>query len=98
MNFILWLIVGGLIGWLGSSIMNVDGQRGIGLNVGVGIVGSVLAGWLITPLIDGSTSVSQGSFSLDGLITSLLGAIILIAAANLFRRSERRTLRRPARH
>jgi uncharacterized membrane protein YeaQ/YmgE (transglycosylase-associated protein family) len=98
MNFILWLIVGGLIGWLGSSIMNVDGQRSIGLNVGVGIVGSLLAGWLITPLIDGSTTVSQGSFSLDGLITSLLGAIILIAVVNLFRRSERRTMRRPARH
>lgn len=87
MNFILWLIVGGLIGWLGSRIMDVDGQRSIGLNVGVGIVGALLAGWLITPLIGGRSIVSQGSFSLDGLITSLLGAIILLAAVNLFRQS-----------
>ena len=97
MNFILWLIVGGLIGWLGSRIMNVDGQRSIGLNVGVGIVGSLLAGWLITPLIGGRSTVSQGSFSLDGLVTALLGAIILLAAVNLFRPSERPTLRPPSR-
>ena len=47
MNFILWLIVGGVIGWLASKIMNTDAQQGIGLNIVVGIVGALLAGWLI---------------------------------------------------
>ena len=85
MNIIIWLIVGGLIGWIASKIMNTDAQQGIGLNIVVGIVGSLLAGWLITPLVGGGT-INQGDFSLTGLILSLLGAIVLLAIVNLFRR------------
>ena len=85
MNFIIWLIVGGLIGWLASKVMNTDAQQGIGLNIVVGIIGALLAGWLITPLI-GGTTINQGDFSLSGLIISLLGAIVLLAIVNLFRR------------
>jgi uncharacterized membrane protein YeaQ/YmgE (transglycosylase-associated protein family) len=85
MNFILWLIVGGLIGWLASKIMNTDAQQGIGLNVVVGVVGALLAGWLITPLV-GDATINQGDFSFSGLVISLLGAIILLAIVNLFRR------------
>jgi uncharacterized membrane protein YeaQ/YmgE (transglycosylase-associated protein family) len=89
MNFILWLIVGGLIGWIASKIMNTDAQQGIGLNIVVGIVGALLAGWLVTPLIGGAT-INQGDFSLSGLVISLLGAIVLLAIVNLFRRGRAR--------
>ena len=85
MNFIIWLIVGGLIGWIASKIMNTDAQQGILLNIVVGIIGALLAGWLITPLV-GGTTINQGNFSLSGLIISLLGAIVLLAIVNLFRR------------
>jgi uncharacterized membrane protein YeaQ/YmgE (transglycosylase-associated protein family) len=84
MNVIIWLVVGGLIGWLASRIMNTDAQQGIGLNVIVGVVGALLAGWLVTPLV-GGTTINQGDFSLSGLVISLLGAIILLAIVNLFR-------------
>jgi uncharacterized membrane protein YeaQ/YmgE (transglycosylase-associated protein family) len=89
MNFILWLIVGGLIGWIASKIMNTDAQQGVGLNIVVGIVGALLAGWLITPMVGGAT-INQGDFSLSGLIISLLGAIVLLAIVNLFRRGRAR--------
>ena len=89
MNVIIWLIVGGLIGWLASRIMNTDAQQGIGLNVVVGIVGALLAGWLITPLIGGAT-INESDFSLGGLVISLLGAIVLLAIVNLFRRGRTR--------
>jgi uncharacterized membrane protein YeaQ/YmgE (transglycosylase-associated protein family) len=89
MNFIIWLIVGGIIGWIASMIMRTDAQQGIVLNVVVGIIGSLLAGWLITPLIGGST-INQGNFSLGGLLISLLGAIVLLAIVNLFRRGRAR--------
>ncbi len=89
MNFILWLIVGGIIGWIASKIMNTDAQQGIGLNIVVGIIGALLAGWLITPMIGGGT-INQGDFSLSGLIISLLGAIVLLAIVNLFRRGRAR--------
>lgn len=84
MNIIIWLVVGGLIGWLASRIMNTDARQGIGLNVVVGVVGALLAGWLITPLV-GGTTINQGDFSLSGLVISLLGAIVLLAIVNLFR-------------
>jgi uncharacterized membrane protein YeaQ/YmgE (transglycosylase-associated protein family) len=89
MNVIIWLIVGGLIGWLASKIMNTDAQQGIGLNVVVGVIGALLAGWLITPLIGGAT-INQGDFSLGGFVISLLGAIVLLAIVNLFRRGRTR--------
>jgi len=85
MNFILWLIVGGIIGWIASMIMRTDAQQGIFLNIVVGIIGALLAGWLITPLIGGST-INQGNFSLSGLLISLVGAIVLLAIVNFFRR------------
>jgi len=89
MNVIIWLVVGGLIGWLASRIMNTDAQQGIGLNVVVGVIGALLAGWLITPLVGGAT-INQGDFSLSGLVISLLGAIVLLAIVNLFRRGRTR--------
>ena len=85
MNFIIWLIVGGIIGWLASMIMKTDAQQGIILNVIVGIVGSFLGGWLIAPLL-GTGTVNSGDFSIMGLVSSLIGAVILLAIVNLFRR------------
>ena len=85
MNFIIWLIVGGIIGWIASMIMRTDGQQGIILNVIVGIIGALLAGWLLTPLL-GSGTINQNDFSLSGLLVSLLGAVILLGIVNLVRR------------
>ena len=85
MGLIIWLIVGGIIGWLASMIMKTDAQQGILLNVVVGIIGALIGGWLIAPLIGGSTDVG-GGFDIMGFIAALIGAIILLAIVNLFRR------------
>jgi uncharacterized membrane protein YeaQ/YmgE (transglycosylase-associated protein family) len=85
MNLIIWLIVGGLIGWVASMLMHTDGQQGILLNVIVGIVGALLAGFLLSPLF-GTGTINQGDFSLSGLLVSLLGAVILLGIVNMFRR------------
>ncbi len=85
MNFIIWLVVGGIIGWLASMVMRTDAQQGVLLNVIVGIIGAILGGWLISPLI-GAGTINQNDFSLAGLIVSFLGAVILLAIVNLFRR------------
>ena len=89
MNFIIWLIVGGLIGWVASMIMKRDAQQGILLNVIVGIVGSFLGGFLIAPLL-GSGTANSGDFSIMGLLASLIGAVILLAIVNLFTRGRAR--------
>jgi uncharacterized membrane protein YeaQ/YmgE (transglycosylase-associated protein family) len=85
MNVIVWLVVGGVIGWLASLVMKTDNQQGILLNVVVGIVGAVVAGWVISPLV-GAGTINQGNFSLPSLVVSFVGAVILLGVVNLFRR------------
>ena len=89
MNIIIWLVVGGVIGWLASLIMRTDAQQGIILNVVVGIVGALLAGWLLSPLF-GVSTINQSNFSIPGLLVSLLGAVVLLAIVNLIRRGTAR--------
>jgi uncharacterized membrane protein YeaQ/YmgE (transglycosylase-associated protein family) len=85
MNFILWLIIGGILGWIASIIMHTNAQQGIFLNIVVGIIGAMVAGFLLTPLF-GIGTINQNTFSLPALFISLLGAVILLAIVNLFRR------------
>ena len=88
-NFIVWIIVGGILGWLASLIMNTDRQQGTLLNIIVGIVGAFLGGLLISPLL-GVGTINQGDFSIGALLVSLLGAVILLAIVNLIRRGTTR--------
>jgi uncharacterized membrane protein YeaQ/YmgE (transglycosylase-associated protein family) len=85
MGIILWLIIGGVVGWLASIVMRRDGSQGIVLNIVVGIVGSVLGAWLIGPLI-GAPSINSGEISVPSLLVSFLGAVILLAIVNLITR------------
>ena len=89
MSLIIWLVAGGLIGWLASLVMKTDAQQGVILNVVVGIVGALLGGWLLSPLL-GAGTVNQGDLSLMGLLVSFGGAIILLFVVNLFRRGAAR--------
>jgi uncharacterized membrane protein YeaQ/YmgE (transglycosylase-associated protein family) len=83
-NIIIWLVIGGLIGWVASVLMRNDGQQGAFLNVMVGIIGAVLGGWLLSPLVSVST-INQNHFSPAGLLVSLIGAVALLAIVNLIR-------------
>jgi uncharacterized membrane protein YeaQ/YmgE (transglycosylase-associated protein family) len=51
----------------------------------VGIVGALLGGWLISPLL-GVGTINQNSFSIGALAVSLVGAVMLLAIVNLLRR------------
>jgi uncharacterized membrane protein YeaQ/YmgE (transglycosylase-associated protein family) len=85
MGIILWLIIGGVVGWLASLVMKRDASQGIILNIVVGIVGSILGGWLIGPLV-GAPSINSGEISVASLLVSFLGAVILLAIVNLITR------------
>lgn len=84
MGIIVWLIVGGIVGWLASIIMKRDAQQGILLNIIVGIIGALIGGWLIGPML-GAGSINDG-ITVMSFIVSLIGAVILLAIVNLFRR------------
>jgi uncharacterized membrane protein YeaQ/YmgE (transglycosylase-associated protein family) len=84
-NFILWLVIGGLLGWVASMIMGTNARQGLILNIVVGIVGAFLGGLLLAPLF-GTGTINQSDFSIGSLLVSLLGAVILLAIVNFFRR------------
>jgi uncharacterized membrane protein YeaQ/YmgE (transglycosylase-associated protein family) len=81
MGFIIWIIIGGIVGWLASMIMRTDAQQGILLNIVVGIVGAFIAG-----LIFGGGSINQDPMDITNILVSLVGAVILLAIVNLIRR------------
>ena len=81
MGLILWLVIGGVVGWLASIVMRTDAQQGIVLNVVVGIVGAFIAG-----LIFSGGSINNAPLNLYTFLTSLVGAIVLLAIVNLVRR------------
>jgi uncharacterized membrane protein YeaQ/YmgE (transglycosylase-associated protein family) len=85
MGLILALVVGGIIGWLASIVMRTDAQQGILLNVVVGIVGSLLGGFILGPLLGGG-NLLEGSLDIRTLLVALLGSVILLAIVNFFRR------------
>jgi uncharacterized membrane protein YeaQ/YmgE (transglycosylase-associated protein family) len=80
-SIIIWLIVGGICGWLASLIMRTDAQQGILLNIVVGIIGAVIAG-----LVLGKGNINSSGISIETFLWSLVGAIILLAIVNLIRR------------
>ena len=81
MGIILWLIVGGVIGWLASIIMRTDAQQGIFLNIVVGIVGAFIGGLIIS-----GGSINTAPLTVTSFLVSLLGAVVLLAIVNLVRR------------
>lgn len=92
MNILIWLVVGGVIGWIASLIVGTDAQQGVLLNVIVGIVGALIGGWLISPMV-GVGTINEGTFSLAALGVSLAGAVLLLVVVNLIRRATARGAR-----
>ena len=87
MGLILALIIGGIIGWLASIVMRTDAQQGILLNIVVGIVGSLIGSFLLGGFFGADGTLMSGD-SLDGgtLLAAFVGAVLLLAVVNLFRR------------
>ena len=87
MGLILALIIGGIIGWLASIVMRTNAQQGILLNIVVGIVGSLLGSFLLGGFFGADGTLLSGD-SLDGgtLLAAFVGAVLLLAIVNLFRR------------
>ena len=79
-NFIVWLILGGVIGWLASIIMRTDAQQGVLLNIVVGVVGAFIGGLIF------NHDLNNGDFTVAALVEALIGAVILLAIVNLVRR------------
>lgn len=85
MGIILWLVIGGIIGWLASLIMRTDAQQGIFLNIIVGIVGAFIGG-----LVFARGDINNAPLTLGSFVVSLIGAVVLLGIVNLIRRGSLR--------
>ena len=85
MGLIIWLVIGGVVGWLASLIMRTDAQQGLVLNIVVGIVGAFIGGLIFT----GGT-INQAPLSLEAIVVSLVGAVVLLGLVNVVRRGRLR--------
>ena len=81
MGIILWIIFGGLVGWIASLIMKTEGQ-GIVLDIVIGIIGAVLGGWIMSLFGEGAVT----GFNLYSFVVAILGAVVLIAIVKALRR------------
>jgi uncharacterized membrane protein YeaQ/YmgE (transglycosylase-associated protein family) len=88
MSFILWIIIGGLLGWVASMIMGTNDTQGKILNIVVGIVGAFLSGLLLAPML-GTGTINQGDFSVGSLLVSLVGAVVLLWIVGMIRGKKR---------
>ena len=84
MNPMIWLLVGGVLGWLASIETGTQGRRGVAINVATGVVGALISGGLLSSPF-GPDAIRSGEFSVAGLVVAPLGAIILLAVVNLVR-------------
>lgn len=82
-NFIIWLIVGAIAGWLAGIVMKSN--YGLITNIILGIVGSFVGGFVLT-LVPGVQPIESG-FSIGHILTAAIGAIIIIAVARFIRRA-----------
>jgi uncharacterized membrane protein YeaQ/YmgE (transglycosylase-associated protein family) len=82
MNLLLFIVLGGIAGWLASIIMHTNARQGVLLNIVVGIVGAFLGGLLFNLL--GARGVT--GFNLWSLVVALVGAVVLLAIVRAVRR------------
>jgi uncharacterized membrane protein YeaQ/YmgE (transglycosylase-associated protein family) len=81
MGLIIWLVIGGIVGWLASLIMRTDAQQGILMNIVVGIVGAFIGGLIFT-----RGTINEVPLDVNSFLVSLVGAVVLLGIVNLIRR------------
>ena len=88
LNFIIWIVVGAVIGWLASIITGRNRQQGFLMDIVVGIIGAFLGGVGYSLITGGGLNTSSVDItSLGGFVVALIGAVVLLVIVNLISRS-----------
>ncbi|MFA9262023.1 MAG: GlsB/YeaQ/YmgE family stress response membrane protein [Undibacterium sp.] len=82
MSFLIYIIFGGIVGWVASMLMKTDAEQGLLLNILVGIVGSSLGSYLVGFFGYGGVN----GFNIQSFLVALIGAVVLIAIVKALRR------------
>lgn len=80
-SLLIWILIGGLAGWIATKLTGEDANNGFLMNVVIGIIGGLVGGsiwsWATTGSLDLENSLSAGS--LGGFVIAIIGAVILIS-------------------
>ncbi len=80
MSFIYFIIIGGIAGWLAGKIMK-GGGFGLVMNIVLGIIGSMVGGWVFNFL-----GLSTDGGTIGSLVTALVGAVLILYVARLIKK------------
>lgn len=80
MNIIIWIVFGGLAGWVATVLTGNDPQFGVLGNIVIGIVGSFFGGWLSTRVFGGPPIKG---FDIRNFIVAVIGSVVLLLILNL---------------
>ncbi len=83
-QLLAWLVAGGIIGLLASLVIKTDGLQDLLLNLGGGIAGAALGGWLVSPVV-GAGTIDQDAFSVAAVGVAAASAIVMLVILDLFR-------------
>ena len=82
MNSVMWILAGGIVGWVGFTYLNFNEMRGMSVSTIIGMVGGLLGGQVFAPMF-GAAAAVPGDFSVMALLVALAGAAACLAAANM---------------
>jgi uncharacterized membrane protein YeaQ/YmgE (transglycosylase-associated protein family) len=89
LDFVVWFVVGAIVGAVAGVLMREEDDRGVFVNVMVGVVGALAAGWFVAPWI-GLRVARPVLFNFGALAVALVGAVALLALVGFLRRARQR--------
>ena len=89
LHIVTWLVVGALIGWVAGLLMRNNDDQGVFVNVLVGVLGALVAGWVVAPYF-GLHAGDPQVMDFGALSVALIGAVIALALLSFFRSRRRR--------
>ncbi|HET9403757.1 MAG TPA: hypothetical protein VFO57_04165 [Burkholderiales bacterium] len=82
MNIMIWLLAGGIAGWIGYTYMQFNEDRGMIVSIIIGMLGGFFGGKVLAPML-GAVAASPADFSLPGVVVALASAAACLALGNL---------------
>jgi len=82
MNIAMWVLAGGVLGWIGYAILNVNRERGMVISIIIGAVGGFFGGNVLAPMF-GAVADTPNDFSLFSMVIALTSAAACLAIGNL---------------
>jgi uncharacterized membrane protein YeaQ/YmgE (transglycosylase-associated protein family) len=82
MNILLWMVAGGILGWLAWKLLKANKERGVLVSVNIGVVGAFFGGYGLAPLF-ANGALTPGEFSPFAFVLACASAIGCLAISDM---------------